>query len=229
MIGQRQRQLLRIGAGKGRAAEHQVDREARDIGHQPLPEELQCRRAVAIGFQNAGTAEFQQALARVSPQHIRHVEFARGVETAGARCIDIARQTIGPDDERLSVIGKRRTIDDEQVIADIIELVEVAPLLAHLRRRHRRHLFVEDVIAQTLRLLDFGFGFGKTHFQRARDSQHGPLRKSAFKSPRLVNIDQATGSFWDGADLQASWPVPHTNIMILSKHSAAGKRTEYLD
>ena len=117
------------------------------------------------------------ACPRVGPQHGEMSIFARGVETAGARCIDIAHQTIGPDDERLSVIVKRRAVDDEKVIADLVEVVEVAPLLAHLRRRNRRHLFVEDVIAQTLRLLDFGFGLGKTHFERARDGQHGPLRK----------------------------------------------------
>ena len=56
------------------------------------------------------------------------------------------------------------------------------------------------MIAQTLCLLDLGFGFGKPHLQGPGCSQNGPLPKSALEMARLVNVDQATGSFWDGAD-----------------------------
>ena len=93
-----------------------------------------------------------------------------------------------------------RTVDDEKVIADFVELVEIATLFAHLGRRHRGHFLVEDVIAQTLRLFDLGFGFRKPHFESAGHCQNGPLRKSCLKRAGLVNVDQATGSFWGGAD-----------------------------
>ena len=59
-IGQRQRQRVGIGARQGGAAEHQVDVEARDIGHQALPQKLHGAGTAAIGFQDAGAAQLQE-------------------------------------------------------------------------------------------------------------------------------------------------------------------------
>ena len=72
-------------------------------------------------------------------------------------------------------------IDDEKVIAIFVELVEVAAAFAHRGAWDRRHLFVEDAIAQTLRLFDFGVGFRKTHLKRTHDRKHRPLIEDSFE------------------------------------------------
>ena len=124
-------------------------------------------------------------------QHRREVVFARGVEAAGLGRVFLADQAIGADDERLAVLVEDRAVDDEKMVAEIVEAVEVAPLRAHLRRRDRRHLFVEDAVAQTLRRLDLGFGLGQTDLERAGDGQDRPALRAAFERTGLVDVDQA--------------------------------------
>ena len=76
-------------------------------------------------------------------------------------------------------------VHHQKVVADIVIFVEVAARLAHLRRGDRAHLFVEDSVAQPLRLLDFVLGLGQAHFQRAGDGQNRPLLQ---RGPRTVRL-----------------------------------------
>ncbi len=74
--------------------------------------------------------------------------------------------------------------DHQKMVAEFVEAVEVAPLGAHLGRRHRRHLFVEDAIAKALRRLDLGVGLGQAHFQHAGDGKNRPAIGTAFEGDR---------------------------------------------
>ncbi len=190
-IGKRKCQLIGIGALERGAAEHQVDAEARDIGHHAAPQELHCSRSRAVGFQDAGTSELEESRAcGKAGQHRRDVVLARGVEAAGAGCVGVAHQPIGAHDRGPSILFMLGAIQHQQMVADLIEAIEIAGCLAHRGRRHRRHLLIEDAIAQALRLLDFGTGFRKPDFKRARHCKHGPLCKTPFKRSGLVNVDQ---------------------------------------
>ena len=80
-------------------------------------------------------------------------------------------------------------VHHQKVITDIVELVEVASGLAHLRRGDGAHLFIKNGIAQALRLFDLQFGLGQAHFQHAGESQNRPLLHAAFERSRFVNID----------------------------------------
>ncbi len=82
-------------------------------------------------------------------------------------------------------------VHHQKVIADIVIFVEVAAGLAHLGRGDGAHLFIEDAIAQPLRLLDFMVGLGQPHFQRAGGGQNRPLLCTALERPGFVDIDHA--------------------------------------
>ncbi len=83
-------------------------------------------------------------------------------------------------------------IDHQKMVADVVIFVEIASRLAHPGRGDGAHLFVEDIIAQALRLLDFAIGLGQAHFQRARGGQNRPLQQASFKRSGFVDIDHAT-------------------------------------
>ena len=191
-IGKRQRQGIGIGARQTGATEHQIDVEARDIGHQPLPQKLHGAGAGAIAFQHAGAAQLQEfGAGRQAVQHGCDVIFAGGIEAAGPRRVLLARQAIGGDHQRLAILAMRLAVHHQKMVADIVILVEIAAGLAHLGRGDRAHLFVEDAVTKPLRLFDLVVGLGQAHFQRARDGQDWPLLGAAFKRPGFVNIDHA--------------------------------------
>ena len=54
--------------------------------------------------------------------------------------------------------GHKQTsaVDDHQVFADFVEAIHVAVFTRHGRRRHGRHLFIENAIAQPLRRCNIG-------------------------------------------------------------------------
>ncbi len=195
-IGKRQRQGIGIVAGQAGAAEHQIDVEPRDIGHQALPQKLHGAGPGAIAFQHAGTAQLEIfGVGRQAVQHRGDVIFAGGIETASPRRILLARQPIGGDHQRLTVLAMGFAVHHQKVVADIVIFVEIAARLAHLRRGDRRHLFIEDAIAQPLRQLDFMLGLGQPHFQRAGHGQNRPLFGTAFERSGFVDIDHAN-PFW---------------------------------
>ena len=189
-IGQWQRQRCRVGSRERGAAEHQIGGEARHIDHQPAPQQLHGGVLAAISLENAGTAEFQKvAVGRHARQHRRNVVFRGGVEPAGAGGVNVAHQPVGADHGGLPVLVGQRAVDHQEMIANLVELVEIAARFAHGRRRQSGHFLVEDAVAQALRRFDLEVGFGEAHFHRTRGGQNGPLLKAAFKGARLVNVD----------------------------------------
>ena len=161
----------------------------RQIDRHAAPQKLHRAGLGAITFQDAGTSQFEQPRAfRIRSQHGRDVVFAGRVEAARALGIGIAHEAIGADHQGLAVFIVHRTVDDEKVVAEFVELVEIAAGLAHRGARDRRHLFVEDAITQTLRRFDFGIGLRKAHFERAHRGQHRPLVLGPFERARLVDV-----------------------------------------
>ena len=190
-IGQRQFQRIGVRAAERGTAEHQIDGEARDIGHHPAPQKLHRRGLHPVGLQHAGPPQLQHARAGGQRlEHGRNVVFARGIETAGLFGMHFAHQPVGADHGGLAVFVVGVTIHHQKMVANRVEPIEIAAHRAHLRRWRCVHLLIEYAVAQALGGGDFFSGFGQPHFQRARDSQNRPLFEAALQWSGLVNVDQ---------------------------------------
>ena len=110
-------------------------------------------RGVARVLGDARAAELQH-LAGIVDRSWLDVVLGRRIEAAHLRRRSTADQAIGADDAFRALAAA--AVEHQQVIAHLVERIEVAALRRHLRRRMRRHLFVEDAIAQRLRGVDFG-------------------------------------------------------------------------
>ena len=99
------------------------------------------------------------------------VEFVRRVEAGVAVRHFLAQQAVGADDRRLAGSEAGVVVDDEQVVADLVETVAIAARQLRLHVGDRRHLLVEDLVAQLLRLLHLARRGGKAHFQRSDSTE----------------------------------------------------------
>ena len=110
----------------------------------PRHNKLHAARLGAVFLQHAGAAEFEEprALGQIG-QHSGDVVFAAGIEPAGARGIGIAHHPVAAHHHRLAIVVQPLAVHHQQVIAEIIEAVEVAPGLAHRGGWNRIHLLVE--------------------------------------------------------------------------------------
>ena len=95
------------------------------------------------------------------------VVFGCRIEAAHLRRRRPADQAIGADD----ALGPfaAATVEHQQVIAHLVERIEVALLRRHLGRRMGRHLLVEDAIAQRLRRVDLGGRLRQTDLEVTGD------------------------------------------------------------
>src|SRR5262245_23670369 len=82
-------------------------------------------------------------------------------------------------------------VDHEQVVAELVIFVEVAPLHPHLRRGGGSHFLIEHAVAQALRGLDLGLGFRDADLKGARNRQDRPCMVPPCEGSRLENIDQS--------------------------------------
>jgi hypothetical protein len=169
-IGERHAQLLRIGAGQAGAAEHDAYVVVEDILGDATPQQLHGG-AAAIGRIDAGTAELQD-LALVGEQRL-DVVFVAGVELAAPRRAFAPHHPIGADHAG----GARAAllVEDEKMVAILVEGIEVAANRRHLRRRAGGHRLVEHAIAQSLGGAHFGGIFGETDAQIAADDIDGAI------------------------------------------------------
>lgn len=129
--------------------------------------------AATVFRRHAGAAQLEDRL--VERQEPRDVEFPRRIEfllPPGLR----AQQPVSADHLPLLAIPLLAVpplaIDDEQVVAGFVEIVEVAPQAGHLVRGMGAHLLVEDAVAQRLGLLDLGLVVGQLDDQVAGVEGH---------------------------------------------------------
>ena len=110
---------------------------------------------------------------------IPQLELAFGIEAAGRGRDFLPQKPVCADDPPVVGAGKRR-IEYQEMVADLVETVDVAP-----RRRIQiglrgPELVVEDAVADFLCGSDFGGIAGKAHFQCAYASK-GNGRENAFR------------------------------------------------
>ena len=142
-IGERHRQRIGVDPRQAGAAEHQRDLVMEDIGGDAAPQELHDRPRPVAGV-DAGTAELED-FAGIGDQR-PDVVFGGRIEGAQPRRRVAPNQPIGADNSIEP--GAAAVVQDQQVIADLVEPVVVATLLFHAGKRPRAHLLVKDAIAQ---------------------------------------------------------------------------------
>ena len=122
-----------------------------DIGGDAAPQQLHDRTGAIPGI-DAGTPEFEN-FAGVGDEP-GDVVFRGRVERAAAGRRLAPDQPIGADD----AIGAAApaVIEHEQVIADPVVPVEIAPPRSHFRTRPRGHLRIEDPVTQRLGCINLG-------------------------------------------------------------------------
>ena len=107
---------------------------------------------------DAGSAELQEIEIRVGVDQRRDVVLVRGVEAAIAFSDVLPEQSVGADDCRglaekpimeflMQMASGKRVIDDQQVIANGIELVDITPRPTCPRIGHGRQLLIEDPVS----------------------------------------------------------------------------------
>ena len=157
---------------EGSAARHHVDLVVVDVGPDALPQHLDRPLGTIFG-QDAGTAEFEETVAGMARDQLLQLEFAFRIEAAGRGASPAAAAG------RCRRCGGGRVraarIEDQQVVADLVEAVGVAPLRRSIGL-FGPELIIEDPIADFLRRGDFGVA-RKAHFQRADAAERDPARR----------------------------------------------------
>ncbi len=93
----------------------------------------------------------------------RNVEFLGRIEATQPDCRIPPNQPIGSDD----AVGAAAMVEDEEVIAIIIKLVDIATSACHFRQRLGAKPLIKDAIPQRLRRIDIRGRFREAHLQRA--------------------------------------------------------------
>ena len=139
----------------------------RHVGVDALPEEID-RPLAPVVLQDAGPAEFEEALARAGDHQRFQIEFMRAVEAEIFLSHLLPQQAIGPDDFRLRLaegLHRHIVVEHEQVIADPVERVLVPARDIVRGVGARRHFLVEHPVAELLRPLDVLLGAGEANFE----------------------------------------------------------------
>src|SRR5208283_912751 len=131
---------------KARATEHQSDVVIEHIGRNSTPEQLHGR-SLAIGGIDARTAEFED-FPPVGDER-RDVVFVRRIEAAETPRRLPPKQPIGSDDCASAI--RAAVVENNKMIAVIVEAIEIAPPPKHLGQRPRSQRFVKYPITQGLR------------------------------------------------------------------------------
>ncbi len=175
--GQRQSELGGIDAVEAGAAEHRVDAMMPDIGPDAVPEQFDGL-LVAIGRQHAGAAKLKEAQSAMPGDHRRQIELALGVEAAEPRRRILAHQPVGADDARLDAAEApaRRMVDDQQMVASLVETVGIAAEHARDDAGLRRHFLIEHPVAQALGPPDLARTARQPHFERAAATERAAQR-----------------------------------------------------
>src|SRR6516165_7075739 len=167
--GERQR----ICAGQARAADQHIDLMVLRIDPKAAPQKLD-HALRAIVRMDAGAAEFEKSLVAMARQQRLDIEFALAVKALMTFRDIAAQKAIGANHSRLfsaEAIDRFR-VDDEQMIAILIERAYIAPHQCASLGRNRFAFLVENLEPQALRLADFGALRREANLEGTRTSKN---------------------------------------------------------
>ena len=151
--------LADIHAVEACAAEHQLDIRRRDEGADALPQQLD-HRARAVLLLDAGAAELHDFTGRLA--EFVDIIFRLGIEPADTGHMGAGENAVGADHAR---IANAVVVDDQQMVASIVELIEIAFLLLYGGVCRAAHFFAENAVAQALGGIHIRFRFGEAQRQ----------------------------------------------------------------
>ena len=197
---------VRISAFKTRAADHHIDLMLAHVGPKAMPKQFH-RALVAVGREHARAPQFHKAvIGRLGGNQRRYVVFARGVKSEAALGHVLAQHAVSTNHLRQFGTSDGRgfarfiEVDHQQMIADRIVGIFIAAAELGETRRHRAHLFVENLIPQPLRHFDLGAGSCQPHFEISNPAVYF-RRHEAFERQQARMSDAR----WSADDL----PLPH--------------------
>ena len=125
-VGERQRERAGISTRKARAAKHQSDAVIRYVSRDPTPQQLHGR-ALPIGSVDAGASELEN-FAWMGDER-RNVVLGCRIEPRQTGCRLPPEQSVSPDNPIMAAAGM---VQDQEVIAIVIEAIDVAPPPPHM-------------------------------------------------------------------------------------------------
>src|SRR5579871_5924495 len=148
------------------------------VGPDTVPQQFD-RALVAVWGEHAGPAELEEPQVAMALDQTADVEFSLGVEAAVAVGRVLAEQTIGADHGRLALEracaiarpGRRAVVDHQQMVADPVEIVLVAPCQQGAGVGDRGAVLVEHVVAQPLGAPDFFRGAREANLEAANAAE----------------------------------------------------------
>ena len=224
---QRQREPLGVGAVEAGAADHHVELVLQHIGPDAVPQQLD-RALVAVGRQHAGAAELEELQVAVARDQPADVEFARGVEAAMLLGQRLAQQPIGADHRRpvARMPVARGMIEHQQVIADRVIGIDVAPREQPAGIGNGRAFLIEHAVAQFLRLAHFGGGLRQPHFERAEAAEalRRPMRARRPGLQAAIGLQRRnqTGSRGGGGAGETARTDCAADCAVAAGHRASG-------
>src|ERR1700740_3747149 len=133
------------------------------IRRDPVPEQLHGR-SLAIGSIDTRTTELKYF--PLMGHKRRDVIFVGGIEPAKTPRRSSPKQPVGSNN--WVATSNVSMVEDEQVIAVIIESVEIAPSPQHLRQWSRSQPLIEYPITQCLYCVDVGGRFRESNLKRTQ-------------------------------------------------------------
>src|SRR5262249_18662082 len=166
-IGKRQRNPLRIDVREAGAADQHVDAVANRIAPNPMPQEFDGALGAVFG-QHAGAAQFEKFQPALPLDQLREPVLAGGIKSAMTFRDNLAEQATGCDRETRRMSGGERNVEDQQVIANRVEFVEIAPRDEVHGPGRRGHLLIEDSITQPLGTAHVDAAAGQADLERTQ-------------------------------------------------------------
>jgi len=134
---------------------------------------------VAVWCEHAGAPELEELQVAVSRDQFPDAEFAGGIESAILFGQRLPQQTIGSDNRRpiKRIAVARGMVDYQQMVADCVVAIDVAPRKQPARIGDGRTFLIENAITKFLRLPYLGSGLGQSHLERAdaAEALRGPV------------------------------------------------------
>jgi hypothetical protein len=121
----------------------------------------------------------------------RNVVLGCGIKAPQTGCRLSPEQPVSPDNPVMATAG---VVEDQEVIAIVIEAIDVAPPPPHMGQRARSQRLVKYPVSQRLRGIDVFGGFCQANLQRARpkvdDAARNGCRLSINRRGRLDRQDR---------------------------------------
>jgi len=173
--------LGRIGAVETGTAEHQGDVMMLNVLRDAAPEQLH-RLVSSVAYVHAGPADLHDLV--VAVQQPVDVVLVLRVEPSDPRRARAPQEPVGAHHGFRP--AAERMVDDQQMLAMLVEPIRIEPQTRRFAGRLCRHLLVEDPVPEGLRGLDLGRALGQPDLHGPNPDGDGRTGTVAGRLPVLL-------------------------------------------